>query len=176
MKHIFRTIQWVPYPAAGVFRFFADPRNLPLLTPAWQQARVEDMNLLPPPNPEQDPARTHTAGAGSRITISFRAVPMLPIRMKWDAIIVDFEWNRTFADEQRPRGPFRYWHHRHTVTELFIGKMKGSQIEDELEYELPFGLLGDIADKLVIARQIQHIFAHRQQRLLELLSREGSPA
>jgi ligand-binding SRPBCC domain-containing protein len=176
MKHTLRMVQWVPYPTGRVFAFFADPRNLPPLMPAWQEARIEAIDLVPPSGRDQASASFPVAGSGSRMTISFRAVPLLPFRMMWDAVIVDFEWKRTFADEQRPRGPFRYWHHRHTVTELVIGKMKGSQIEDELEYELPFGLLGDIADKLVIARQIQHIFAHRQQRLLELLSGDGSPA
>jgi ligand-binding SRPBCC domain-containing protein len=176
MKHSLRTVQWVPYPASQVFAFFADPGNLPPLMPAWQQARIEEMSLVPPPNPEQDPAKSHAAGVGSRMTISFRAVPLLPIRMLWDAVIVDFEWNRTFADEQKPRGPFRYWHHRHTVTEQVVGLVNGSQVEDELEYELPFGFVGEIADRLVVAKQIRQIFAYRHRRLLELLNVGGSAA
>lgn len=174
MKHSLRTVQWVPYPASQVFAFFADPRNLPPLMPAWQQARIEEMSLVPPPNPEQAPATANVAGTGSRMTLSFRAVPLLPLRMLWDAVIVDFEWNRTFADEQRPRGPFLRWHHRHTITEQIVGSVNGSQVEDELEYELPFGFVGNIADRLVVAVQIRRIFAYRHRRLLELLSLDHS--
>ena len=143
--------------------------------PAWQRARIEEMNLIPPPNHEQIAANNRAAGAGSRMTISFRALPLLPVRMMWDAVIVDFEWNSTFADEQGSRGPFRYWHHRHTVREQVVGAMTGSQVQDEMEYELPLGFLGDIADRWIFAAQIRRIFAHRQRRLIELLDRNGSP-
>src|SRR4051794_30291626 len=115
MTHTFRTVQWVPFPVGEVFAFFANPGNLPPLMPAWQKARIEEMNLIPPPQREQNGANTPAAGAGSQMTISFRAIPLLPVRLLWDAEIVDFEWNCTFADEQRSRGPFRYWLHRHTV-------------------------------------------------------------
>jgi ligand-binding SRPBCC domain-containing protein len=174
MTHTFRTVQWVPYPVDKVFAFFADPANVPPLMPAWQKARIEAMNLVPPLKHERNAAKVPIAGAGSRMTISFRAIPLLPIRVLWDAQIVDFEWNSTFADEQCPRGPFRYWLHRHTVRTQVKGSTTGSLVEDELEYELPFGFLGDIADRWVVARQIRQIFAHRQRRLLELLGRDGS--
>jgi ligand-binding SRPBCC domain-containing protein len=174
MKHSLRTVQWVPYPASKVFAFFADPRNLPPLMPAWQKARIEEMTLIPARDQWGNTMKTPVAAAGSRITITFRAVPKLPIRMTWDAVIVDFEWNYTFADEQQPRGPFRYWHHRHTVTEEALGTIDGSQVEDEVEYELPLGLLGETANRLVVARQLRKMFAYRQRRLLELLRAHSS--
>jgi ligand-binding SRPBCC domain-containing protein len=142
--------------------------------PDWQQARIEEITLVPPPSEGENTAKIPAAGAGSRMTISIRALPMLPMRMIWDAVIVDFEWDRTFADEQRSHGPFRNWHHRHTVTEHVIGSINGSQIVDELEYELPFGILGDIAGKLVVAEQIRQVFVYRQRRFLELLGANGS--
>jgi ligand-binding SRPBCC domain-containing protein len=164
MTHIFRTMQWVPYRVEKVFAFFADPGNLPALMPAWQKTRIEEMNLVPPPEEGRNVVNFPVAGAGSRMTISFRAFPLLPIRILWDAEIVDFEWNSTFTDEQRPRGPFRYWLHRHTVREQVKNSIAGSLIEDELEYQLPYGFLGDIADRWFVAKQIGRIFALRHRR------------
>jgi len=50
----------------------------------------------------------------------------------------------------------------------------GSLIEDELEYQLPYGFLGDIADRWFVAKQIGRIFALRHRRLLELLGRNDA--
>jgi hypothetical protein len=37
------------------------------------------------------------AGAGSTMIISFRPVPYLPLRVHWEARIVEFFWNSFFA-------------------------------------------------------------------------------
>ena len=170
MQSRFRVEHWVPFPPEVVFAFFANPANLPALMPPWQKARVEEVILVAPPLLPDDPPRPFAAGAGSRMTITFCPVPLLPLRLPWDAVITDFEWNRTFCDEQRPRGPFHYWRHRHTITPEAKGATAGTRVADDLEYELPLGLLGDIANKILVARQIRGIFAYRQGRLLELLT------
>src|SRR3954451_16784048 len=43
MRFSFTSEQWVPFPLARVFAFFADPLNLPRLMPAWQDARIDRM-------------------------------------------------------------------------------------------------------------------------------------
>ena len=125
MRHRFHGQQWLAFPVERVFAFFANPANLPRLMPDWQKARVEEANLVAPPSLAGEQGRPVAAGTGSRITISFRPVPLLPLRVPWDAVIVDFEWNRTFCDEQRPRGPFQYWRHRHSVTPEAKGRNRG---------------------------------------------------
>jgi ligand-binding SRPBCC domain-containing protein len=175
MRHSFQTAQWVPYPIASVFAFFADPANLPRLMPAWQRARVDQQTLVAPP--EANPPGAHRshlqftrpiAGAGSAISILFRPFPLSPILMRWNARIVEFEWDHHFCDEQ-VQGPFAYWRHCHRVTEEMRDKMPGTQIVDDLVYELPLGVLSEPAHALIVRRQIKGIFRYRQQRLLELL-------
>jgi ligand-binding SRPBCC domain-containing protein len=152
MRHTFQSEQWVPYPRERVFEFFADPANLPPLMPAWQHARVEKA-------PE-------AAGEGSLITISFRPVPFLPLRLEWDALITEFRRNDFFCDEQR-RGPFKYFRHCHRIHE----ERNGTVVSDHVEYELPFGVLGNLANSLIMKQQIQSLFRQRQKMLPLLLQR-----
>lgn len=158
MRHHFQSEQWVPYPRERVFAFFANPANLPPLMPAWQQARVEKANLT-----------ADYAAAGSLIVISFRPVPLLPLRLQWEAYIAEFRWNDYFCDEQR-KGPFRYFRHCHRVSEAERDGVKGSIVADAVEYELPFGFLGDLANALGMKRQVAYLFAYRQKMLPRLLS------
>ena len=161
MRHRFESEQWVAYPREQVFAFFADPANLPPLMPKWQQARVERAQLMAPPG-----MTGVVAGAGSIITISFRPVPFLALRLAWDAYIAEFCWNDYFCDEQR-RGPFRYFRHCHRIRE----ERNGSVVSDAVEYELPLGLLGDLANGLAVKRQIRSLFRHRQKMLPLLLAK-----
>ncbi len=39
-----------------------------------------------------------------------------------------------------------------------------------VEYELPFGVLGDMANRVMMKRQIRSLFRHRQKMLPILLS------
>jgi ligand-binding SRPBCC domain-containing protein len=167
MRHTFHTEQWVPYPITTVFAFFADPANLPRLMPSWQRARIEQAHIVPPPYSMAEPDQA-VAGAGSVMSIVFRPFPLSPILMRWKASIVEFEWNRRFCDEQ-PEGPFAYWRHCHHVSEESRDGLRGTLVEDDLVYELPLGLISEPIHTLIVRRQIETIFRHRQQRLLELL-------
>ena len=160
MRHRFQIEQWVPYPRERVFAFFADPANLPPLMPGWQRARVEEGHRL-----RLSEARV-CHGGESLITISFRAIPFVPVRLEWDAYVAEFQWNDFFCDEQR-RGPFKYFRHCHRIRD----EANGSVVSDAVEYELPMGLLGDLANGLAVKRQIRALFRHRQKMLPILLAR-----
>jgi len=184
--HTFTTSQWVPYPVELVFAFFANPNNLPHLTPKWQQARLEDLRLVPPPprpaaaNPAnrfQSPA----AGAGSELLVSMRLLPGLPMRAGWQVRIAEFAWYDHFEDVLL-KGPFAAWRHTHRIVSEFGRKdgsaeqagsdestTEGTRITDELSYELPLGPLGSMAHALFVRRQIESTFAFRQQKLAEIL-------
>ena len=170
MRHSFQTAQWVPYPITSVFAFFADPANLLRLMPAWQKAHVERQTLVAPPDPIRAalPFTRPGAGTGSAISILFRPFPLSPILMRWNARIAEFEWDRHFCDEQA-QGPFAYWRHCHRVSEEARDEIQGTQIVDDLIYELPLGMLSEPAHALIVRRQIKGVFRYRQQRLLELL-------
>jgi ligand-binding SRPBCC domain-containing protein len=167
MRHHFQTEQWLPYPWKRVFAFFADPANLPPLMPGWQRARVERAKCVSPP--EASSTDQVVAGPGSLITISFRPVPLFPWRLEWDAYIAEFRWDEYFCDEQR-RGPFQYFRHCHRVSDEVRDGVMGSLVSDAVEYELPLGRLGDLANVLMVKRQIRSLFAHRQRMLPGLLA------
>lgn len=182
MRHRFVTCQWIPFTVDVVFAFFSNPHNLPLLMPEKLQTRIERMTLEPtPPNPlflssssNAPPAISNSgghqlvAGVGSRIELSFRPVPYVPMRLRWEARITEFVWYSHFCDEQ-VTGPFDYFHHRHGIrAEMEQGRI-GTQLVDEIEFELPLGTVGELWDKAV-TRQLKRTFAMRQERLPRLLN------
>jgi ligand-binding SRPBCC domain-containing protein len=167
MRHNFQTEQWLPHPRERVFAFFANPENLPPLMPRWQQARVENVKYVTPP--VLSSTASFVAGEGSLITISFRPIPFFPLRLKWEAYIAEFRWNDFFCDEQR-RGPFKYFRHCHRTRNEIREGIAGTVVTDAVEYELPLGLLGELANALAMKRQIRALFAYRQRMLPLLLS------
>jgi ligand-binding SRPBCC domain-containing protein len=168
MRHSFQAEQWLPYPRERVFAFFADPANLPPLMPRWQHARVEKAEYVPPQ--VTSTTTSVAAGKGSLITISFRPIPFFPLRLSWEAYIAEFCWNDFFCDEQR-RGPFKYFRHCHSTRDELHDGIAGTVVTDAVEYELPFGLLGELANALAVKRQIRGLFGYRQKMLPALLSR-----
>ena len=180
MRHSYESEQWLPYPVELVFAFFANPENLPRLMPRWQQARIEEAAFAPPPpNPTTGSGsrfRGIAAGAGTRMTISFRPFPYSPVRVPWDAEITEFVWNDHFCDHQL-RGPFAYWHHCHSVRpEVRTGASAGTLLRDKVEYELPLGRLGELANHLFIPRQLRSTFDYRHKRTRELLAILSRPS
>lgn len=172
MHHRFETSQWIAAPVESVFAFFANPENLPPLMPAWQQAEIARASIVAPQLSQfMQPALGSIAGSGSELLIRFRPFPFAPFRLSWLARITEFTWNDRFCDEQ-VTGPFVYWRHCHKVMAETRDGQPGTRIQDEVEYALPLGWAGNIAQKLFFARQIQATFAYRQQRLAELLKRQ----
>jgi ligand-binding SRPBCC domain-containing protein len=169
MRHTFEAEQWLPYPIELVFAFFADPQNLPHLMPAWQKPRIEEAMYAPPPPPPDNKLRTLAAGAGSRMTISFRPFPYSPFRVPWEAEISEFAWNDHFCDIQL-RGPFAYWRHCHRLRAETRADQLGTLLRDELEYEMHFGTLGELAHSIAVRSQIKKIFTFRHKRTEELLA------
>src|SRR3954449_8884773 len=105
MRYNLRSEQWVPVSLDRVFTFFADPNNLPRISPPELDVRIEKLKIVPP-----DPAHPTSAAAGSDVVVSFR-VPILGFRIKHVAHITGFEINRSFRD-QHSRLPLIDWDHR----------------------------------------------------------------
>ena len=170
MQQQFVAEQWLPFPRTLVFAFFANPTNLPPLMPVWQQTRIEDVTFGPPTaRPEGTPDyRTVVAGDGTNLTITARAVPGLPLRIPWNALIEDFRWNEGFCDVQL-QGPFAYWHHCHTVRDGRSATGEpGTIVRDEVKYQLPLDPMSRVG--LPVARAAMHsLFGYRQSRASALL-------
>lgn len=125
---------------AGVFGFFKSPRNLESITPPWLGFRVLD-------------STDAEVRLGTRIRYRLR-LHGIPVR--WESRIAEYAENEVFADEQVV-GPYRHWYHRH----LFRPVPGGVEIEDVVEYRLPFGPLGRLAHAAIVRRQLEEIFDHR---------------
>lgn len=145
MPHIFEVTVDLAAPVEEVFSFFSVAENLNLLTPPNLKFEI----LTPSPI---------TMGVGTIIDykISLRGLPM-----KWRTEITEWEPGRKFADNQL-RGPYRAWYHTHT----FEAVDGGTRMHDRVEYELPFGFLGNIVHPLV-KRDVERIFGFRTQVITE---------
>jgi ligand-binding SRPBCC domain-containing protein len=175
MTHHFETKNWVPFPLESVFLFFANPRNLPRITPPSLHMRIESLALVAPPlmdaAPNGNTDSSSLAGAGSRIATSFRLVPFLPLRATWTSLIVEFVWNHYFVDIQE-NGPFKKFKHKHELLKQTKDGIDGTVVRDSVDYEVGFGVFGDIAQRLFVSRQLASMFSHRQ-RVLETLLHSG---
>ncbi len=100
--------------------------------------------------------------------LSFRALPGIPLRLNWHALIPEFEWNDHFCDMQTS-GPFRYWRHCHSVREESRDGVSGTRVQDRVEYELPGGPLGDLANWIGGKAQVRYIFEYRHRQTAKLL-------
>jgi ligand-binding SRPBCC domain-containing protein len=156
--------QWVPFPLERVFAFFADPLNLPRLMPAWQDARIDSLELHSP----ETGSSPRAAGRGSRILLSFRPVPLSPIRLRWLALIDDYMADHHFCDLQ-VTGPFGYWRHCHLVRAEAHGGAEGTHVTDVVDYQWLRGSVDRAIDALGGRLQIRWLFHHRQRQLLRLL-------
>lgn len=137
---------WLPRQPEDVFHFYADAFNLERLTPPWLQFEV----VTPPPI---------TMQAGAEIDYRLR---LHGVRLKWRSRITSWDPPHRFVDEQ-VKGPYRQWVHEHT----FTPHEGGTLVRDYVEY----GMIGGwLADRLVVRRDLQRIFAFRQLRLAEIFS------
>ncbi|MFT5265563.1 MAG: ligand-binding SRPBCC domain-containing protein [Polaribacter sp.] len=56
------------------------------------------------------------------------------------------------------------WHHQHFLEET----PKGTLMKDIISYQPPFGILGNIANALIIKRKLKEIFEYRTKVLNKL--------
>jgi ligand-binding SRPBCC domain-containing protein len=173
MRHRFSISQWVAHPHEFVFAYFADPRNLPALMLPWQKTRIVRMQIVAPPDRRIAPGRSAPysgpiAGNGSDILISFKPLPLSPIRLKWRAVISDFKWNQQFCDQQA-RGPFAFWKHCHYIRNESRFGLQGTMLTDEIFYEVGRGAGAGLAHRLFFSGRLEELFHYRQQKLAELL-------
>ncbi|MDQ0923603.1 ligand-binding SRPBCC domain-containing protein [Pseudarthrobacter sp. W1I19] len=68
-----------------------------------------------------------------------------------------------FVDEQ-VKGPFRRFRHVHE----FRQDSEGTMMVDRIEFSAPFGLLGRLVEKLVLAQYLQNLIETRNQHLARM--------
>ncbi|MFY8172659.1 MAG: SRPBCC family protein, partial [Sphingobacteriaceae bacterium] len=95
--------------------------------------------------------------------ITYKVSPLLGIKLDWCTEITHVKDQVYFVDEQR-FGPYAMWHHQHHF-EVVEG---GVMMTDIVDYAIPFGWLGSIANVLLVKNAVKEIFEFRKQKIAEL--------
>jgi ligand-binding SRPBCC domain-containing protein len=82
------------------------------------------------------------------------------IPMAWLSEVSHCDEPKRFVYQQRI-GPFKFWSHEVRLTEV----QNGILLEDIMFYAMPWGWLGWLANKLVIAHKLEQIFDTRGEYL-----------
>lgn len=138
----------VSAPREVVFSFFSAAENLEKLTPAELGFVIR--TALPIP-----------MAPGTLIDYTIR-LWRLPIA--WQTRIAEWDPPHRFVDEQL-RGPYRTWVHTHR----FTSAGGGTDIEDDVTYSLPLGVLGRLVAPL-IRIQLNRIFRYRQEQVRRIFN------
>lgn len=151
LHHLHRE-QVLPITLQEAWAFFSSCRNLDLLTPP--EVGMEIVHCT-----------SETMHEGQIIAYRVRLATL--VRVSWVTEIKSVEKGHGFIDEQRS-GPYKFWHHRHTFTEV----PGGVKVDDLLHYIMPLGPLGELAHALFARRKLERIFDYRAR---EMERRFGAP-
>jgi len=146
MKHQLYREQQLNCDIETAWHFFSSPKNLSKITP-------KDMGftVLSDYTNEQI-----TEG----MIIDYIVSPLLKIPLKWRTRITHVDINKSFTDFQE-KGPYKHWNHFHE----FIPNKEGVLMKDTVDYELPMGLIGDLAHRLFVKKKLEDIFNFRYEIL-----------
>lgn len=141
------TKQKLPISLDEAWDFFSSPGNLEEITP-------QDMKFII----KNDPPEKMYAG----MIITYKVTPLFNIPLDWTTEITHVQEPFFFIDDQRS-GPFKTWHHQHHFREI----EGGVEMTDIVTYAAPFGILGRIAEKLIVDKKVKGIFDFRHKLLEE---------
>ncbi|MFD1096070.1 SRPBCC family protein [Salegentibacter chungangensis] len=142
------TRQKLPISVEEAWNFLSSPENLKTITPDYMGFDIISNN-----------AETMYPGQ----IIQYVVTPIAGIKTKWVTEITHVREPEYFVDEQR-FGPYTLWHHKHFIKEI----EGGIEMEDIVDYKLPFGILGRLAHPFLVAPKLKEIFSYRKEKLKEL--------
>lgn len=143
--------QNLPISVNKAWEFLSSPKNLKTITPEYMGFHIVSGAEKP-------------MFAGQ--IIQYIVTPVLGIKTKWVTEITHVKDNEYFVDEQR-FGPYALWHHKH-----FIKAIDGGvEMEDIIDYKVPFGLLGQLIHPILVKPKLEEIFNYRTKKLEELFGK-----
>ncbi len=146
-----RSRQFLPVTKDEAWAFLSNPENLKVITPDHM-----GFHILNGAEKEMFPGQI----------IQYTVSPFAGITTKWVTEITHVKQGEYFVDEQR-FGPYALWHHKH-----FIRPIKGGvEMEDVIDYKLPFGILGQLFHPILVKKQLEKIFAYREEKLEEIFGK-----
>ena len=142
------SLQNLPISLDEAWQFLSDPKNLKTITPDYMGFEIlagGDRPMFP-----------------GQI-IQYIVTPVAGIKTKWVTEITHVQEGEYFVDEQR-FGPYSLWHHKHFIKPI----PGGVEMEDIIDYKLPFGILGQLAHPILVKPKLNEIFEYRKQKLIEI--------
>lgn len=145
--------QVLPISLAEAWQFFSTPKNLQKITPPHMGFKIRYLS------------GGEKMYAGQLILYKINIFPGIPV--DWATEIAHVVEPYYFVDEQR-FGPYALWHHQHHFRQM----TDGVEMTDEVNYAIPLGFLGRMANSLFVRRQVEAIFDHRHQVLENYFSKK----
>ena len=146
--------QALPISKDQAWDFLSDPKNLKVITPEHMGFKI-------------------ISGADRPMfqgqIIQYRVTPFPGFSTKWVSEITHLKPGEYFVDEQR-FGPYALWHHKHFIKEI----EGGVEMEDLIDYKIPFGVLGQWMQSILVKKQLRQIFAFREAKLEQLFGKHNS--
>ncbi len=140
--------QNLPISLEQAWDFLSNPKNLKTITPGYMGFEI-------------------ISGADRKMypgqIIQYIVTPVAGIKNKWVTEITHVADKHYFVDEQR-FGPYSLWHHKHFLKEI----PGGVEMEDIIDYKIPFGILGQLLHPILVKPKLTEIFNYRKEKLEEL--------
>ena len=143
-----RSKQSLPISQKTAWDFLSNPNNLKVITPDYMGFSIISGGERP-----MFPGQI----------IQYKVSPFPFYSTTWVTEITHMKEGEYFVDEQR-FGPYALWHHKHFIKSV----ERGVEMEDVIDYKLPFGLIGRLVHPWVVKNQLQQIFSYREKKLHEL--------
>ena len=137
--------QNLPITVDEAWNFLSSPANLKTITPDYMS-----FDILSGADRPMFPGQI----------IQYIVTPVLGIKTKWLTEITHVMDKKYFVDEQR-FGPYALWHHKHFIKEID----GGVEMEDIIDYKVPFGWLGQLAQPILVKPKLEEIFEYRTKKL-----------
>jgi len=141
------TEQFIPVSLEDAWSFFSSPENLKEITPPKMKFKITSKS-------------SDEMYAGMLIT--YIVSPILGIKMRWCTEISHVEDRVYFVDQQK-FGPYTMWHHQHHFEEVDGGIM----MRDIVNYGIPLGILGQLANTMFVRSQLREIFEYRTKAIVD---------
>jgi len=145
------TKQKLPISKKQAWDFLSDPENLKTITPNYMS-----FDILKGAEKSMYPGQI----------IQYIVTPIMGIKTKWVTEITHVKDHCYFVDEQR-FGPYKLWHHKHFIKEI----EGGVEMEDIIDYMVPFGILGQLLHPYIVQPKLKEIFNYRTKKLEELFGK-----
>jgi len=99
--------------------------------------------------------------------ITYKVTPLLGITVDWMTEITHVKEKEYFIDEQR-FGPYALWHHQHHFKDVDGGVL----MTDIVNYAMPYGFIGRIANNWFVEKKVKSIFEFREKAIEEIFGKK----